>query len=145
LPHFNNMSRLLLAIVLLGSLAACGNDISTATLPDVKLTSTSPAVKLVQNAVASGLPTIVEFGAVGCASCREMKMVLDSVAQHTQGRANVLNIDISKDFEAQDIYQIQLIPTQVFFDAHGHEIERHMGILTEAEVSARLGLSATPG
>lgn len=135
MPHFNNMSRLLLAIALLGSLAACGNGTQT---------STSPAVKLVQNAVASGLPTIVEFGAVGCASCREMKIVLDGVAKRTQGRANVLNIDISKDFEAQDAYRIQLIPTQVFFDAHGHEIERHMGILTEAKVIARLGLSDMP-
>lgn len=140
-----NAPAIFLAVALLGSLVACGNDISTATLPDVKLTSTSPVVKLVQNAVASGLPTIVEFGAVGCASCREMKIVLDSVAQHTQGRANVLNIDISKDFEAQDIYQIRLIPTQVFFDAQGRETGRHMGILTEAEVIARLGLDDTPG
>jgi thioredoxin 1 len=134
LSHLNNMSRFFLAIALLGSLAACGNGTPA---------STSPGVKLVQNAAASGLPTIVEFGAVGCASCREMKIVLDSVVCRTQGRANVLNIDISKDMDAADAYRIQLIPTQVFFDAHGNEIERHMGILTEAGVIARLGLSDT--
>lgn len=131
MSHLNNLSRLFLAFALLGSLAACGNGTPAAT---------SPGVKLVQNAVASGLPTIVEFGAVGCASCREMKIVLDSVVRRTQGRANVLNIDISKDMDAADVYRIQLIPTQVFFDARGNEIERHMGILTEAEVIARLGL-----
>ena len=72
------MRRLLIAIALLGSLAACGAD---APLPP------SPGVRLVRNATASGLPTVAEFGAATCASCREMKIVLDRVAQRTQGRA----------------------------------------------------------
>ncbi len=129
------MRRLLIAIALLGSLAACGAD---APLPP------SPGVKLVQNATASGLPTIAEFGAATCASCREMKIVLDGVAQSTQGRAHVLVIDISKDWDAAQMFRIQLMPTQVFFDAGGREIGRHMGKLSEAEVVARLGISATP-
>jgi thioredoxin 1 len=128
------MNRLLLAIALLGSLAACGTDTSV---------STSPGVKLVQNAVASGLPSIVEFGATTCSTCLEMKAVLDSVARRTQGRAHVLIIDISKDWEAGQAYRIQLMPTQVFFDASGREIGRHMGKLTEAEVVAGLGLGDT--
>jgi thioredoxin 1 len=133
LPHFiDTGNRLFLAMILLGSLAACGNNIPA---------SQSPSVKLVQNAAASGLPTIIEFGAAGCSSCREMKIVLDNVAQRTQGRANVLSIDVYKDEAAAEAFQIQLIPTQVFFDAHGKEIERNMGILTEAAVIARLGLS----
>jgi len=127
--------RLLIAIALLGSLAACGAD---APLPP------SPGVKLVQNATASGLPTIAEFGATTCASCREMKVVLDRVAQSTQGRAHVLVIDISKDWDAAQMFRIQLMPTQVFFGQDGREIGRHMGKLSEAEVIARLGVSATP-
>ena len=128
------MNRLLLAIALLGSLAACGTDTTV---------STSPGVKLVQNAIASGLPSIVEFGATTCSTCLEMKAVLDSVARRTQGRAHVLIIDISKDWEAGQAYRIQLMPTQVFFDASGREIGRHMGKLTEAEVVAGLGLGDT--
>lgn len=56
----------------------------------------------------------------------------------------MLNIDVYKDEKAGEAFQIQLIPTQVFFDVRGKEIERHMGILTEADVLARLGLSDTP-
>lgn len=129
------MRRLLIAIALLGSLAACGAD----TPPPP-----SPGVKLVQNATASGLPTIAEFGAATCASCREMKIVLDRVAQRTQGRAHVLVIDISKDWDAAQTFRIQLMPTQVFFGPDGREIGRHMGKLSEAEVIAILGLPATP-
>lgn len=124
----------LIAIALLGSLAACGTDVPPS----------SPGVKLVQNATASGLPTIAEFGAATCTSCREMKVVLDSVAQRTQGRAHVLVIDISKDWNAAQTFRIQLMPTQVFFDAAGREIGRHMGKLSEAEVIAILGLGTAP-
>ena len=127
------MRHLLIAIALLGNLTACGAD----TPPP-----SSPGVKLVQNATASGLPTIAEFGAATCASCREMKIVLDGVAQRTQGHAHVLVIDIRNDWEAAQAFRIQMMPTQIFFDAHGLEIGRHMGKLSEAEVIARLGLAA---
>jgi len=125
-----------LALVLLtaSSLTACGADTP---IPP------SPGVKLVANATASGLPTIAEFGATTCASCREMKIVLDSVARNMAGKAHVLVIDVSKDYEAAQAFRIQMIPTQIFFDARGKEVGRHMGKLSETEVITRLGL-ATP-
>ena len=104
----------------------------------------SPGVKLVQNATTSGLPTVAEFGAATCASCRDMKTVLDSVARRTGGRAHVLIIDIRKDYEAAQAFRIQMMPTQVFFGPDGREIWRHIGKLTEDEVISRLGISATP-
>lgn len=118
---------------LLAALTACSPD---APVPP------SPGVKLVANATASGLPTIAEFGAKTCASCREMEVILDSVAKKTVGRAHVLVIDISKDHEAAKMFRIQLMPTQVFFDAQGREIGRHMGKLPEAQVMAGLGLGS---
>ncbi len=104
--------------------------------------SASPGMQLVHNATASGLPTVAEFGAATCSSCKDMKIVLDRVAQRTQGKAHVLIIDISKDWEARNAYGIQYMPTQVFFDASGREIGRHIGKLSEAEVMTALGLGA---
>lgn len=106
-------------------LAACNAEIPT---------SSSPGVMLLQQANASGRPTIAEFGAKTCTSCREMKVILDKVAQRTAGKANVLIIDISEDWQASQAYGIQMMPTQVFFDVKGREIGRHIGKLTEAEV-----------
>jgi thioredoxin 1 len=127
------MRHLFVAIVLASSLTACGADTP---IPP------SPGVTLLANATASGLPTIADFGATTCASCREMKVVLDSVARRTAGKAHVLVIDISKDHEAAQAFRIQLMPTQIFFDAKGKEIGRHMGKLSETEVIARLGVAA---
>ncbi len=131
MTHFNYMSRVPIGFVLLGGISACEAD-----TPIVS----SPGVKLVQNAVVSGLPTVAEFGAATCTSCKEMKIVLDGVAQRTQGKAHVLIIDISKDWEAGNAYRIQYMPTQVFFDASGREIGRHIGKLSEAEVISGLGM-----
>lgn len=127
------MNKGLAALMLLAILSGCGRD---APIPP------SPGVTLVANATASGLPTVAEFGAKTCASCREMEVILDSVAKKTVGRAHVLVIDISKDYEAAKVFQIRLMPTQVFFDAQGREIGRHMGKLAETEVMAGLGLGS---
>ena len=126
------MSNLVFAAALIFSLAACGADTP---IPP------SPGVKLVANATASGLPTIAEFGATTCASCREMKIVLEGVARKTTGKAHVLVVDVSKDYEAAQAFRIRLIPTQVFFDAQGKEVGRHMGKLSEADVIDRLGIT----
>ncbi|MFN3884568.1 MAG: thioredoxin family protein [Rhodocyclaceae bacterium] len=127
------MRNALLAVGLICGLAGCGRD---APLPP------SPGVALVAKATASGLLTIAEFGAKSCISCREMEGILTSVANKTAGKANVLVIDISKDYEAAKVFQIRLMPTQVFFDAQGREIGRHLGKLSEAEVMAGLGLGS---
>lgn len=132
----NRSLSALLAGLLVFTLSSCGDS-----GPAV---AASAGVKLVQNATTSGLPTVVEFGAASCASCREMKIVLDRVALRTQGRAHVLVIDISKDWEVAKTFRIQLMPTQVFFGADGREVGRHMGKLPESEVIARLGLAGNP-
>lgn len=122
-------SKLLAALAFAVSLSACGGE-----------TATSPNLRLIDNARQSGQPTVVEFGSDSCASCRQMKIVMDAVARRSQGRGHVLVMDVIKDASLQKPYRIQMIPTQVFFDAQGKEVWRHMGALTEAQVLERLGL-----
>lgn len=129
------MRRLIAAFVVAGCVGACSPQAAT---------SPSAGEQRVRNATASGLPTIAEFGATSCASCREMKVVLDGVARRTQGRARVVVIDISKDYRAAETYGIQMMPTQIFFGPDGREAWRHMGKLSEAEVVARLGIGTAP-
>lgn len=129
------LRALLLAIAVLAMTACDRGD---------PITNASPGMRLVQNATASGLPTVVEFGAETCASCREMKTVLDRVAGQTEGRAHVLNIDMSKEWETAQAFRIQMLPTQIFFGPDGRETWRHMGKLPETTVIARLGVSTGP-
>lgn len=89
--------------------------------------------------LAAGKPTVIEFGANNCVSCREMKPILHALAQDT--RIAVADIDILKERDYISRYQIRLMPTQVFYDAHGREIGRHMGKISGEDVLSRLGVS----
>jgi thioredoxin 1 len=92
--------------------------------------------------LAGGKPTIIEFGANSCVSCREMKPILHALAQDT--RIAVADVDIIKEHDYISRYQIRLMPTQVFYDTKGQEIGRHMGKISGDEVMQRLGVSSAP-
>ena len=98
----------------------------------------------VQQALQRGKPTVVEFGANNCSSCREMKPVLGQLAREHGDRISVIDIDLLKTTGYLSRYKIQLMPTQVFFDAQGRETGRHMGKIDAGEILARLGVAASP-
>jgi len=97
----------------------------------------------VRTALRLAKPAVVEFGANACASCREMKPILEALQREHGERISVLNIDILKTRGYISRYRIQLMPTRVFFDAQGREIGRNMGGISAGEILARLGVSST--
>ncbi len=94
----------------------------------------------VQRALRAGKPTVAEFGANACVQCREMKPVLEALRREHGERIAVVNVDLIAQREHNYIqrYGIQLMPTQIFFDAQGREIGRHLGKLSGEEILARL-------
>jgi len=88
----------------------------------------------IRAALSSGRPTVVDFGAGQCIPCKRMKPILDSLAREFRGRANVIFVDIKDERNMAGRYHIQLIPTQVFFDAKGKEVKRHMGFMDKPEI-----------
>jgi thioredoxin 1 len=49
----------------------------------------------------------------------------------------VVFIDVWENPPDAEPYSINLIPTQVFFDAKGRELWRHEGFLTKADILAK--------
>ncbi len=90
--------------------------------------------QMIRQALASGKPSIVDFGAGKCIPCKKMKPILDSLRKEYQGRANVVFVDVWEDKEIGDRYRVQMIPTQMFYDASGKEVKRHMGFMDKAEI-----------
>jgi thioredoxin 1 len=91
--------------------------------------------------VAQGRPTIVEFGASACASCKEMKVVLDELRRTHGTQIGIAEVDLIKQREVIPRYRIQVMPTQIFFDGQGHETGRHIGVIDGAAILARLGVT----
>ena len=91
-----------------------------------------------KKALASGKPTLVDFGANSCVPCRQLRPVLKDVRNEYSGKAEILVIDVYKYQDLAKEHKIMLIPTLVFFDAKGKEAFRHMGVLDKDKIVAKL-------
>jgi thioredoxin 1 len=93
--------------------------------------------------VGQGRPTVIEFGASACASCRDMKVVLEALRYSNGTQIGIAEIDLIKQREAIPHYRIQVMPTQIFFDAQGRETSRHVGVIDGTGILARLDARAS--
>jgi thioredoxin 1 len=112
---------------------------STVTVTSEVGHGTGEPIDAVHIVLKVGKPTIIEFGANNCVSCRDMKPILHALAQDT--RIAVADIDILKERGYIGKYQIRLMPTQVFYNAQGFETGRHMGKISGPEILAHLGVA----
>ncbi len=65
------------------------------------------------------LPIIVDFGSDSCIPCQEMAPVLKSANEDYRGKAIIKFVDVWKYTDAANNFPVQVIPTQVFFNADG--------------------------
>ncbi|GFO68770.1 thiol reductase thioredoxin [Geomonas limicola] len=92
----------------------------------------------IQKALASGKPTVIDLGARTCIPCKKMAPVLESLSAEYRDRASVLFIDVHEGQTLADRFRIQMIPTQIFFNAQGKEVKRHVGFLEKSEIVKEL-------
>jgi thioredoxin 1 len=87
---------------------------------------------------AQGKPALYEFGAKTCIPCQQMKQVMaDLTASHSdQVEFRMVYVDENRPLFGE--YKIVAIPTQVFLDASGKEVDRHLGALSKEEVLQKL-------
>ncbi len=121
---------------------------SSPTASDVAAISQTPIVlskipkiesRSLELALASGKPTLADFGSTSCVPCKEMKATLEELDPLYRDRVNILIVLIDYA-ENQELYQrnkIINIPTQIFFDASGKPVFNHIGVLTKAEIVAQ--------
>ena len=88
-------------------------------------------------AVTTPVPRLVDLGAGRCIPCKLMAPILENLKKEYQGRMQVDFIDVWKDPDAAKPYAIQMIPTQIFFNAAGKELFRHEGFFSKADILAK--------
>jgi thioredoxin 1 len=92
----------------------------------------------VTQALSSGKPAVIDLGARSCRPCKKMAPILESLSAEYRGRAAVMFIDVRDDEEAAEKFKVQMIPTQIFFDARGREVKRHMGFMSKPDIVKEL-------
>src|ERR1035437_10106809 len=85
----------------------------------------------------AGIPRLIDLGADKCIPCKLMMPVMAELTKEYQGQLEVVFIDVWKDRDAGKPYGIQLIPTQIFYDASGKERFRHEGFMAKKDILAK--------
>ena len=90
------------------------------------------------------LPRLVDLGAGKCIPCKMMAPILDDLKKTFAGKLEVQFIDVWENPEAGKKYGVNVIPTQIFYDAQGKELFRHEGFMGKEDILAKwkeLGVS----
>jgi len=86
----------------------------------------------------SGRPTMVDFGKEWCVPCKMMVPVLKQAAQDFRSKANIVFVNLEEYADLGTEYRIPVMPTQIFFDANGKEVKRHMGYIGTEDIEREL-------
>lgn len=82
----------------------------------------------------NGVPTLVDIGARSCVPCEMMAPILQKIEKRYAKKAFVVYID-AKHFPIEvRRFELKGIPTQIFYDARGKEVYRHLGFMSEAAI-----------
>lgn len=83
------------------------------------------------------LPRLVDLGAGKCIPCKMMAPILEDLKKTYAGQLDVQFIDVWENPDAGKPYGIQVIPTQIFYDAAGKERFRHEGFFGREDILAK--------
>jgi thioredoxin 1 len=83
------------------------------------------------------LPRLVDLGATQCIPCKMMAPILQDLKKTYAGRLDVQFIDVWENPDAGKKYGINVIPTQIFYDAQGKELFRHEGFFGKDDILAK--------
>ena len=84
----------------------------------------------------AGLPLIVDFSAAWCGPCRQFKPIFHETAANYAGKVDFLTVDVDSFPKFAEKYGIEAIPTVIYFDASGKELNRTQGFIGKEDFNA---------
>ncbi len=78
--------------------------------------------------IHSELPVLVDFYATWCGPCKMMSPILEDVAVKMKGQVKIVKVDVDKNPNAAEAYQVRGVPTLILFK-HGKQVWRQSGVV----------------
>ena len=107
-----------------GKKESAGND-SASTQQSAPVEQTEHAAVAVEP--VDSLPTVVDFFATWCGPCKQIAPVFDALKEEYAGKVNFVSIDVDKYPHDARRFGVEAMPTFVFLDREGNEVERIVG------------------
>jgi thioredoxin 1 len=124
--------------------ASCTGSDTTGAVCDTTLaldsatgTAVAGSAKKPQTQKLKGLPRMWDFGSESCIPCKEMLRILTPMMTEYRDKVDIRIINVYKDKALAKEYRIVTIPTQVFIDAAGKELYRHIGVYPRDSIEAK--------
>jgi thioredoxin 1 len=83
--------------------------------------------------IQSGTPVLVDFHAEWCGPCKVQSPILVEVAREVGDKLRVIKIDVDKNQEIANLYQIRGVPTLALFK-DGKVLWRQSGLTNKMQL-----------
>jgi thioredoxin 1 len=83
--------------------------------------------------INSEKPVLIDFFATWCGPCQMLLPVLNQVKESLKDRITIIKIDVDKNQEMAQKYQVRGVPTLMLFQ-EGKQLWRQSGVLTKEEI-----------
>ncbi len=129
-------------LVVLSLTASCSS--KSETIADSRTGAAAPTPlnlesRSLEKALASGKPTMADFGSTTCVPCKNMKAAMEALDPLYKDKINlvIVIVDDKANEESVAHYQIMSIPTQIFFNSAGKIIAGHVGEMSREDIVAQ--------
>jgi thioredoxin len=88
----------------------------------------------VKPAAKKDLPKLWDFSAEWCPPCKQLKPVIAQLEEEYKGKVEIRTIDTDKEPDLAKQFGVQAIPTLVYLDASGKELDRSVGLVEKSAI-----------
>jgi thioredoxin 1 len=134
-------AKIVIILLVVGAAAAAivlkGNKSSNAANSSTPVATTTAESAAAAADATAKLPKLLDLGATKCIPCKMMAPILEELKKEYVGKMKVEFIDVWQNEDAGKTYGVEMIPTQIFFDANDKELFRHTGFFGKEDILAK--------